>query len=87
MTISIGLAFLNLMPVPILDGGHIVMSVGEMIAGRPVKAGILEVVQTGFALILLCFFLFITSKDIGDNFFWGKPKAPVWPESTPEAQS
>ncbi len=83
---NVNLAVLNMLPLPILDGGHIVMSLGEMIVGRPVRAGILEVVQTGFALILLCFFLFITTKDIGDNFFWGKPEAPVWPDAVPEAQ-
>jgi hypothetical protein len=47
------------------------------------KAGILEVVQTGFALLLLGFFLFITTKDIGDNFIWGKREAPVWPDAAP----
>jgi regulator of sigma E protease len=83
---NVNLAVLNMLPLPVLDGGHIVMALGEMLFGRPVKAGILEVVQTGFALVLLCFFLFITSKDIGDNFFWGKPEPPVWPGASPEAQ-
>ena len=70
---NVNLAILNMLPLPVLDGGHIVLSIGEMIAGRPVKARLLEVVQTCFALVLLCFFLFITSKDIGDKIRPGGP--------------
>jgi len=80
---NVNLAVLNMLPLPVLDGGHIVLSIGELLFGRPLKAGILEVVQTGFALLLLGFFLFITTKDIGDNFIWGKREAPVWPDAAP----
>lgn len=64
---NVNLAILNMLPLPVLDGGHVVLSLGEMLMGRPVKAKLLEIVQTGFAMVLLCFFLFITSKDIGDK--------------------
>jgi regulator of sigma E protease len=83
---NVNLAVLNMLPLPVLDGGHVVLSLGEMIVGKPVKARVLEVVQTAFALVILSFFLFITSKDIGDNFFWGKTEAPKWPTSGAEAQ-
>lgn len=76
---NVNLAVLNMLPLPVLDGGHIVLAVGESIAGRPVKARILEVVQTAFALVLLCFFLFISSKDVGDRLGWGN-EAPIWPD-------
>jgi regulator of sigma E protease len=80
----VNLAILNMLPLPVLDGGHIVLAIGEMIAGRPVKARLLEVVQTCFALLLLGFFLFITSKDIGDRLGIGgaerPPKELEWPE-------
>ncbi|NNC87411.1 MAG: RIP metalloprotease RseP [Akkermansiaceae bacterium] len=76
---NVNLAILNMLPLPVLDGGHIVLAIGEMVAGRPVKARLLEVVQTTFALVLLCFFLFISSKDIGDRLGFGR-EAPVWPE-------
>ncbi len=79
---NVNLAVLNMLPFPILDGGHIVLATGEMIAGRPVKARILEVVQTAFALALLTLFLFITSKDIGDRLGFGDPKEFEWSTST-----
>ncbi|MGB0992966.1 MAG: site-2 protease family protein, partial [Akkermansiaceae bacterium] len=62
---NINLAILNMLPFPVLDGGHITLSLLEIIAGRPVKARILEVVQTGFVLLIFGLFLYITSKDIG----------------------
>jgi len=42
---NINLAILNMLPFPVLDGGHITLSLLEIIAGRPVHAKILEVVQ------------------------------------------
>lgn len=62
---NVNLAILNMMPFPVLDGGHIVLSVMEMVAGKPVQAKVLGVIQTAFALVLFSLFLFITSKDIG----------------------
>ena len=79
--LNVNLAVLNMLPLPILDGGHIVLATGEAIAGRPVRARILEVVQTGFAIVLLCLFLFITSRDIGDNLPGRKNKL-VWPNTS-----
>ncbi|MDE0827394.1 MAG: RIP metalloprotease RseP [Akkermansiaceae bacterium] len=79
---NVNLAILNMLPLPVLDGGHVVLSLGEMVAGRPVKAKILEIVQTAFAMVLLCFFLYITSKDIGDKI---RPKSPskwIFPEQS-----
>lgn len=80
---NVNLAILNMLPLPVLDGGHIVFAVGEWISGRPMKAKILEVVQVGFVIVLLSFFLFITSKDIGDRIgLSGGPKFPkefTWP--------
>jgi regulator of sigma E protease len=83
---NVNLAVLNMLPLPVLDGGHVVLALGEAAAGKPPKPKVLEVVQTAFALVLLCFFLFITTKDIGDNFFWGKSEDPKWPADAPEAQ-
>jgi regulator of sigma E protease len=77
--LNVNLAVLNMLPLPILDGGHIVLAVGESIAGRPVRARILEVVQTGFAVVLLGLFLFITSRDIGDNLPGKKQQEITWP--------
>ena len=65
---NVNLAVLNMMPFPVLDGGHIVLAMLEKIFGRPVKAKPLEILQTACALALISLMLFVTSKDIGDSF-------------------
>ncbi len=82
---NVNLAILNMLPLPILDGGHIVLATGEVLTGRPVKARLLEVVQFAFFFLLLSLFLFITTKDIGDRFRGGGsgPVKYEWPEASP----
>jgi len=75
---NVNLAIFNLLPFPVLDGGHIVLSIAEWVRGRPAPLKILEVIQTAFVAVLFSLFLFISSKDLGDNFgkvFGGKPKS------------
>ena len=79
---NVNLAVLNMMPFPVLDGGHITLALLEKISGRPVKAKPLEVLQTVFALLLISLMLFVTSKDIGDGFGRGSAggQEVVFPE-------
>lgn len=65
---NVNLAVLNMLPFPILDGGHITLAIMEKIAGRPVQTKVLEVLQTGCALVLISLMVYVTSKDIGDSF-------------------
>jgi len=52
--ISISLGVLNLLPVPILDGGHLMYYLVEFIKGGPVPERVLEIgQQIGFALLML----------------------------------
>lgn len=52
--LSIGLGVLNILPVPVLDGGHILLLGVEAIRGKPLKMRQLEIVQqVGLALILI----------------------------------
>jgi regulator of sigma E protease len=80
---NVNLAVLNMMPFPVLDGGHITLAILEKIFGRPVKAKPLEVLQTICALLLISLMLFVTSKDIGDGFGRGSKKSQeiVFPEN------
>ena len=62
--ISVNLGILNLLPIPILDGGHIVFFTLEMIMGRPVSATAREwSAKVGMAL-LLCLMLLATWNDL-----------------------
>lgn len=71
-TISLNLGMLNLLPIPMLDGGTIVLSFFEMVTGRKIKPKTLEKVILPFALILIGFFVFLTFNDIFRIFggFW-----------------
>jgi regulator of sigma E protease len=54
------LAMMNLLPIPALDGGHVVFVLWEMITGRPVNEKVLMVMQViGMALVgALIIFIF-----------------------------
>ena len=55
--ISISLGFINLLPIPVLDGGHIMFFSLEKILGRPVKRKTQEFLyRIGFTLIMLMMF-------------------------------
>ena len=79
---NVNLAVLNMLPLPVLDGGHIVMAILEAIRGKALPGKFLEVIQTAFALILMGFMLFVTTKDIGDfgGGGSGEKEELVWPE-------
>ena len=74
---NVNLAVLNMLPFPVLDGGHITLALLEKISGRPVKAKPLEIIQTVCALGLISLMLFVTSKDIGDSFGGGSAEKNV----------
>ena len=67
MVVNVNLAMLNLLPLPVLDGGHIVLAILEKIRRRQISARFLEYVQTAFALVLLSFMVYVTVLDVGDR--------------------
>jgi regulator of sigma E protease len=67
VVINVNLALLNLFPFPVLDGGHILLSVIEWIRRRPLSMSILEPLQTGCAVLLIGYMLFITFFDAQDS--------------------
>jgi regulator of sigma E protease len=62
--LNVNLAVLNLLPVPVLDGGHIMMSIVEKIRRRPMSVRFVEVTTTAFALLLISFMLYVTFFDL-----------------------
>lgn len=62
--LNINLAIINMLPIPVLDGGHVLMSIIEKIRRRPLSPRIIEYVTTGFALLLICFMIYVTAADI-----------------------
>ncbi|MBA3722568.1 MAG: site-2 protease family protein [Parachlamydiaceae bacterium] len=62
--ISLNLGILNLLPLPVLDGGTICFCIYEMITGQRLKSKTLEKLILPFAFILICFFIFLTYNDL-----------------------
>lgn len=62
--ISLNLGVMNLMPLPVLDGGHIVLNLFEMIFRRRVDRKVIERVFVPFVFLLIGFALFVTFHDI-----------------------
>ncbi|HKM59218.1 MAG TPA: site-2 protease family protein [Chthoniobacterales bacterium] len=63
---NVNLALINLLPIPVLDGGHIVLALIEGIRRRPINLRVLEIVQTGCALLLIGFMLYVSFYDAQD---------------------
>ena len=64
--LNVNLAILNLLPIPVLDGGHIVLALIESVRRKPVNMRVLEVVQTSCAVVIIGYMLYITFFDVQD---------------------
>lgn len=74
--ISLNLAILNLLPLPVLDGGYIMLSIFEMITGIKLRVETIEKIVLPFAILLIALLLYLTYHDvirIFSRFFssWG----------------
>ncbi|MBR5888247.1 MAG: RIP metalloprotease RseP [Akkermansia sp.] len=77
VVLNVNLAVLNILPLPVVDGGHVVLGFIEMIIRRPVKGWLLDWIMYGFIMLLMGFFVFVTFKDVGDMV--GGESAPELP--------
>jgi regulator of sigma E protease len=55
-----------MLPIPVLDGGHIVLAIIESLRRKPVNIRVLEVVQTSCAVLIIGYMLYITFFDVQD---------------------
>lgn len=62
--LSMALAFMNLLPIPALDGGHVVFLLVEIIQGKPLSDNFLEKAQMIGFFILIALMLFTLGNDI-----------------------
>ena len=72
VVINVNLAMFNLFPLPVLDGGHILLSIIEWIRSQPLSMKLLEPIQTGFALLLFSYIAYLTFFDAQDSFHLAK---------------
>lgn len=67
--ISVSLGLMNLLPIPILDGGRILFSIVEIIIRRPLSDKLEDILsKSGFGILILLM-IFTTFKDIKDLIF------------------
>jgi regulator of sigma E protease len=62
--LNLNLAVLNLLPIPVLDGGHIMMSLFEKVRGKPLGLKFVEYTTTAFAVLLISFMLYVSFYDV-----------------------
>jgi regulator of sigma E protease len=67
---SINLGFINLLPVPVLDGGHLALYTIEAVRRRPVSLRAQEWAFRGGLALLLALLLFTTLNDLGSFGLW-----------------
>jgi regulator of sigma E protease len=76
--LNINLAIINLLPIPVLDGGHVVFATLEAIRRKPLSARLVHAASLTFAVLLISFMLYVTFFDI-QRLTAGRPKATLRP--------
>jgi regulator of sigma E protease len=64
--LNVNLALLNMLPIPVLDGGHILLALIEAVRRRPANIRVLEVIQTACVVVILSYMAYVTFFDVGD---------------------
>jgi regulator of sigma E protease len=77
VVLNVNLALLNLLPIPVLDGGHIVLAIIEAIRRKPISARIVGAIQTACAALLIGFMLYIAFYDVQDLPWKRSKEKPV----------
>lgn len=62
--ISMNLAILNILPIPALDGGHLMFLIIEKIMGKPLNEKVIEVISMVFFSLLIVLMIFVVFNDI-----------------------
>lgn len=70
--VSINLGFINLLPVPMLDGGHLLFYAIEAVRRRPVEPEVQEWAFRGGLAAILALMMLVTFNDLGNFGLWTK---------------
>ncbi len=63
--INVNLAIFNLLPIPVLDGGHMLFATISKLIGRPLPQKFMENLQGAFMILLLGFVIYVSFFDVG----------------------
>jgi regulator of sigma E protease len=64
--LNVNLAILNMLPIPVLDGGHIVLGIIESVRRRPLNTRVLELVQGVCTAVIIGVIIYVTFFDVQD---------------------
>ena len=67
--ININLAILNLMPIPVLDGGHLMFALIEKLRGKPMSPNVLEKSLSFCAMLLIMMIIYVSYNDVKRVFY------------------
>ncbi len=67
--LSLNLGFINVLPIPLLDGGHLVFLLIEKIKGSPVSVQVMNYAQVVGLVMVLALMIFVTFNDIVRHLF------------------
>ena len=81
--LNVNLAILNMLPIPVLDGGHIVLALIESVRRKPVNIRLLEIIQTACAALIIGYMLYVTFFDVQDLPFIRNKLEKIDSQSTP----
>jgi regulator of sigma E protease len=62
--VCFSLALINLLPIPVLDGGHILFALFELVVRRRIPCRLAYALQMVFAALLITFMLYVTFFDV-----------------------
>jgi regulator of sigma E protease len=84
---NVNLALLNMLPIPVLDGGHILLAIIEAVRRKPISGRVISVIQTGCAMALITFMVYIAFYDVQDLPWKRSKEKPVDVKFAPKANS
>lgn len=82
VVLNVNLALLNLLPLPVLDGGHILLACCEWILRKPLQYRLIEWIQSACAFVLIGFMVYVTFFDVLDLPWLHQRKEAIVEKST-----
>jgi regulator of sigma E protease len=82
--LNMNLAILNMLPIPVLDGGHIVLGIIESVRRKPLNTKVLEYVQGFCTIVIVSVIIYITFFDLQDLPFVRKKLDQYEPQKQKE---
>lgn len=62
--LSVNVGIFNLLPIPLMDGGRVVITIAEMIIGKPINRQLEQALMTASVILVMGLVLFVTWQDI-----------------------